>query len=85
MLVSYCVLAHHMSNHMSNRYLELSSSVSAIVDTSPGTVSTLVEFKGVPGDNDAQPSIVVYVARHGDVLVATSTLPDAKPGTAVSS
>ncbi len=64
--------------HVSNRYLELVSAVTATAQTIPGTVVRVVEFGGVAGDPDAQPSTVVFIAAKPDVLAATATWTDAR-------
>ncbi len=63
--------------HVSNRYLDLASSVIATAKTLPGTSSVLVKFPGVEGDSDAQPSIVVFLAKDPAVLEAVARWPDA--------
>ena len=68
--------------HVSNRYLDLVSAVTATARTLPGTTVRVVEFGGVAGDPDAQPSQVVFIALHRDILASMTSWPDAQqPGT----
>jgi hypothetical protein len=73
-------LAPHgvLALHVSNRYLELVSAVTATAQTMPGTALRVVEFGGVTGDPDAQPSTVVFLAARPEILTATMTWPDAR-------
>ena len=73
-------LAPHgvLAMHVSNRYLDLATSVIATARTLPEAAATLVEFGGVAGDPDAQPSIVVFIAKHPAILAGTSQWPDAR-------
>jgi hypothetical protein len=64
--------------HVSNRYLELVSAVSATARTVPGMIVRVVEFGGVAGDVDAQPSTVVFIAAAPEVLAPTAAWPDAR-------
>ncbi len=64
--------------HVSNRYLDLASSVIATVKTLPQAAASLVEFPGVPDDPDAQGSIVVFVSRNKQALSPTAQWPGAR-------
>lgn len=79
-------LAPHglLALHVSNRYLDLASSVIATAKTLPSTSSVLVKFPGVEGDSDAQPSIVVLIAKDPAVLEAANGWPDAAKPTATN-
>jgi hypothetical protein len=67
-----------LAMHVSNRYLDLASSVVATAHTLPGVTVGIVDFPGRPDDADAQPSRVVFVARDKAALSEIASWPDGK-------